>query len=165
MEINTQQMEALLHLQEQQAQLPRKQQSPGTDFESILARQMGVDAEAAGISPAMPGMANIYPPLLLQDSDASQPVDVDTAVLLEAFDQASGTLDLWDTYKRTLATSTTDTALRDAWGMLQGIDAQVSQMRSNPLRGRSAELDSILNELEVLTATEKFKFNRGDYIG
>lgn len=163
MEINTQQMEALLHLQEQHAQLPRKQQNSATGFESVLAQQMGLDA-GLGASQAVPGAAPVFSPLLLENTDANRAADPDTAVLLEAFNQASGTLDMWDSYKRTLAASTTDSALRDAWGMLQGIDAQVSQMRNNPLRSQNAGLDSLLNELEVLTATEKFKFNRGDYI-
>ena len=30
------------------------------------------------------------------------------------------------------------------------------------VRGKNPGLDSLLNELEVLTATEIFKFNRGD---
>lgn len=163
MEINTQQMEALLHLQEQQAQLPRKQQNPSTGFESVLARQMGLDAGPAA-NAALQGASPVFSPLMLDNSAANRAADPDTALLLEAFDQASGALDMWDSYKRTLAGSATDSALRDAWGMLQGIDAQVSQMRDNPLRSQNAGLDSLLNELEVLTATEKFKFNRGDYI-
>lgn len=31
------------------------------------------------------------------------------------------------------------------------------------VRGKNPGFDSLLNELEVMTATEKFKFNRGDY--
>ena len=164
MEINTQQMEALLHLQEQQAQLPRKQANSGTGFEEILSQQIGLDTTMPGADPRLLGMQGLYPPLGVQGSDSPAATDADTAVLLEAFDQASGTLDMWENYKNTLATSSTDTALRDAWAMLQGIDAQVTQMRGNPLRATSQELDSLLNELEIMTATEKFKFNRGDYL-
>lgn len=165
MEINTQQMEALLHLQEQQAQLPRKQQSGQTSgFEEILARQLEQDIPqiAPDLAKSMFG-ANYANPVLesTEDAEASDP---DTAVLQAAFDQASGALDLWDSYTRTLGTSTSGSALRDAWGLLEGIDAQVTRLRDNPARARSSALDSILNELEVLAATERFKFNRGDYI-
>lgn len=163
MEINTQQMEALLHLQEQQSQLPRKQSSPAGGFDALLNQQLATET-GAPLAPAVPGVGALYGPLHVDTPETDATVDADTAVLMEAFNQASGTLDLWDTYTTTLGNSHTDTALRDAWGMLQGIDAQMAQMRANPMRSKSPALDSLLNELEVLTTTEKFKFNRGDYI-
>lgn len=162
MEINTQNMEALLHLQETQAQLPRKQQ--GTAFDSILNQQLNADPAVPGLDPALSRLPGMYGPIMVENPEQSEALDSDSAVLMEAFNQASGTLDMWDSYLQTLGNPTSQTALRDAWGLLQGIDAQVTQMRTNPSRSRSPELDAILNELEVLTATEKFKFNRGDYI-
>lgn len=165
MEINTQQMEALLHLQEQQAQLPRKQQSgsaPG--FEELLARQLGQDIPLNALDITGNARTSTFAHPILESGDSAEATDPDTAVLQAAFDQASGALDLWDSYTRTLGTSTSDSALRDAWGLLEGIDAQVAQLRDNPARARSSALDSMLNELEILAATERFKFNRGDYL-
>lgn len=162
MEINTQQMEALLHLQEQQAQLPRKQAAPATGFEALLNGQIGQENTEAASNPA--AIAGLYPQIMFDNHHESAEQDPDAAVLQAAFEQASGALDLWDSYARTLGTSTTDSALRDAWGLLQGIDDQIAQLRDNPIRARSSALDSILNELEVLATTERFKFNRGDYI-
>ena len=48
---------------------------------------------------------------------------------------------------------------------MQGIDGQVSALKTNTaaVRGQNEGLDSLVNELDVMTATEKFKFNRGDY--
>ena len=166
MEIDTQQMEALLRLQEQQAALPRKNGGQGAGFETILNQQIhGFDQAQPSAEAIMSGTAQneALNRIMFNPVGAEETVDPDTAVLQAAFDQASGTLDLWDSYTRTLGASTTDTALRDAWGVLEGIDAQVSQMRANPVVARSAALDSLLNELEIMTATEKFKFNRGDY--
>lgn len=166
MEINTQNMEALLRLQEQQAALPRKNPGQGADFEGILNRQLReTDPAALSADPALAGtlQSGSFNRVLFEPVQADEPVDPDTAVFQAAFEQASGTLDLWDSYTRTLGTSTSDTALRDAWGLLQGIDAQVAQMRANPELSRSSAMESILNELEIMTATEKFKFNRGDY--
>lgn len=166
MEINTTQLEALRQLQEQSSQTPRKSAGQNTGFDAILNQQLGTGLPAGLGESAIAAneQAEIYSRIMLNQGDsAGEAEDPDTAVLMAAFDQASGTLNLWDSYARTLGTSTTGTALRDAWGMLQGIDAQVAQLRDNPARAKSSALDSILNELEIMTATEKFKFNRGDY--
>lgn len=164
MEINTQQMDALLKLQEQQAQLPRKQTGQATGFEALLNRQLESNPAQPAQDTGRLGRAEIYSQILVDEAAPGEQLDPDSAVLLEAFEQASGTLDLWDSYAKTLGTSATDTALRDAWGLLQGIDAQVAGLRDHPARGKSSALDSILNELEVMATTEKFKFNRGDYL-
>lgn len=163
MEINTQQMEALLQLQEQQAQLPRKNSGAATGFEEILGQQLsqGNSAQMADATLAGPARANFYNPLLIDETDQAKQLDPDSAVLKAAFDQASGTLDLWDSYAHALGTSTNDTALRDAWNLLEGIDNNLTQMKS--VRGKNPELDALLNELEIMATTEKFKFNRGDY--
>lgn len=166
MEINTTQLEALRQLQEQSAQMPRKNSAQTSDFDAILGQQLAQGVPAGIGKSAIAGneQADVYSKILLNQGDStSEAEDPDTAVLMAAFDQASGTLNLWDSYARTLGTSTTDTALRDAWGLLQGIDAEVAQLRDNPARAKSSALDSLLNELEIMTATEKFKFNRGDY--
>lgn len=166
MEINAQQMEATPRLREQQAQPPHKQAGQGAGFETLLNQQLRTEAGAAH-DPLTPGVApgQAYNPVFLENAQDQEALDPDSAVLMEAFAQASGTLDLWDSYTQTLGSSTSTAALRDAWNLLEGIESQVGQMRGNPARAQSPELDSILNELEVLAATEKFKFNRGDYIG
>lgn len=166
MEINTQNMEALLHLQEQQAQLPRR--NPGTppDFGNLLNQQL---ATGANQNPLLAEQnlnatrADMYSQILLQNPDEGNQDDPDSAVLKAAFDQASGTLALWDDYTRALGGSST-TALRDAWNFLEDIDTQITQMRANPARAKNPELDAIFNEIEILAATEKIKFNRGDYL-
>lgn len=165
MEINTQQVEALLHLQEQ-GRMPRKQSDTPTGFENLLNQKLDENAARGIPNPGLMGVnrPDLYSQIMVDSPSDKTDLDPDSAVMMAAFEQASGALDLWDSYTQTLGTSTTDTALRDAWGLLEGIDSQISQLRANPLRGRSSALDSILNELEVLTATEKFKFNRGDYL-
>lgn len=163
MEINAQQLEALLRLQEQHAQ--HSQRGRNADFEEILARQLDPDSSsnpldqlAADASPAaMVGQ------ILLNHAE-SQP-DQDTAVLQAAFDQASGALALFDDYARTIGAGTGPT-LRDAYSLLEGIDEKLAGMRQSAqaLPVRNEGLNSLLNQLEIMTATEKFKFNRGDYL-
>ena len=157
MEINTEQLEALLRQQEQQATTARRQ----------TGQSGGFDANAAA-SPLSPGaaQAGMISQMLLNGAGQSQAADPDAEILQEAFNQASGTLDLWDSYAKTLGSSSSGAgSLRDAYALLQGIDSQVAQLKQGTagVRGQNPGFDSLLNELEVMTATEKFKFNRGDY--
>ena len=169
MEIGTEQMDALLRLQEQQATertaKGQRTQQGGADFGAILSDAMGKGAQGTnGVMPLGGGQAAMISQMLLGTTEESQATDPDSAVLMEAFSQASGTLDLLDKYASTLG-KTGNASLRDAYSLLEGIDSQVAQLRENTagVRGKNAGLDSLLNELEVMTATEKFKFNRGDY--
>ena len=170
MEINTEQLEALLRQQEQQATTDRRQTGQSGGFDAILARQLGTGAEQANAaaSPLSPGaaQAGMISQMLLNGAGQSQAADPDAEILQEAFNQASGTLDLWDSYAKTLGSSSSGAgSLRDAYALLQGIDSQVAQLKQGTagVRGQNPGFDSLLNELEVMTATEKFKFNRGDY--
>lgn len=170
MEINTEQLEALLRQQEQQVTTARRQTGQSGGFDAILAQQLGTGAEQANAaaSPLSPGaaQAGMISQMLLNGAGQSQAADPDAEILQEAFNQASGTLDLWDSYAKTLGSSSSGAgSLRDAYALLQGIDSQVAQLKQGTagVRGQNPGFDSLLNELEVMTATEKFKFNRGDY--
>lgn len=164
MEINTQQMEALLHLQEQQAQLPRKNNGSAAGFDNLLNRQLQQDAAILGNSPAssLAVQTDLYSQTLANVNPENENLDPDSAVLQAAFEQASGALTLFDDYSRALGKSG-DSSLRDAWSVLEGIDSRLAQMRDHPARASNANLDAMLNELEIMATTEKFKFNRGDY--
>ena len=168
MEINAEQLEALLRVQEQQAQGTRKTAAQPGVFDALLTEQLaGQDAGAAAASPLPPGaQAALYSQIMLDGVGASEATDPDMAVFQAAFDQASGTLDMWDTYAKTLGSSPTDGSLREAYALLEGIDSEVTRLKQDTagVRGKNPDLDGLLNELEVLTATEKFKFNRGDYL-
>lgn len=167
MEINAEQLEALLRVQEQQAQNARKPEGQPGVFDALLARQLSGQESGAAASPLPPGTQTaLFSQILLNGAGTSQATDPDAAVLQAAFEQASGTLDLWDTYAKTLGSSPADGSLREAYALLEGIDSEVTRLRQDTagVRGKNPGLDDLLNELEVLTATEKFKFNRGDYL-
>lgn len=168
MEINAEQLEALLRVQEQQAHNARKPSGQPGVFDAVFTQQLsGQDAGAAAASPLPPGAQTaLYSQILLNDASASAATDPDAAVFQAAFDQASGTLDMWDAYAKTLGSSGKDASLREAYAILEGIDSEVARIRQDTsgVRGKNQGLDSLLNELEVLAATEKFKFNRGDYL-
>lgn len=168
MEIDTQQIEALLRQQEQQQASGARARTANSSFDDILMQQMGAaQTGAGGAVPLPPGAARagLISQLLLSDSGAPAAANADEAVMQAAFEGASGALDLWDAYARAVD-SGASSDLRQAYGLLADIDSQVSSLRqkASAARGLNPGLDSLLNELEVLTATEKVKFNRGDYM-
>lgn len=155
MEINTQQIENLLKTQEQQAQ--RKLGETGQDFGAILSTRLAADGGSEITPVAGAGQAEMISRILLDNSS------LDSNALNSAFDQASGALDLWDNYTRTLGQD--QSSLRDAYSILEGIDSKIAQLRHDTaaMKIRHSGLDEMLNQLEILATTEKFKLNRGDY--
>ena len=155
MEINTQQIENLLKTQEQQAQ--RKTGETSQDFGAMLYSQLAGNAqnEIAPLSGAP--QAEMISQILLDKSS------LDYTALNSAFEQASSALDLWDNYAQAIGQD--QSSLRDAYSILQGIDSKVAQLRQDTagMAIRHSGLDDVLNQLEILTTTEKFKLNRGDY--
>ncbi len=57
-------------------------------------------------------------------------------------------------------------ALRDAYSLLENMTGDIASFRAAypNMETEQPELASLVNELEVLTVTETFKFNRGDYL-
>ena len=168
MKVTNDQLEALLRQQSQTPGTTRAQTAQG-GFEAALSEQMGLENAVA--SSAFPtaaagqtSQASMISQMLL-GSTQSESVDVDEDVIQSAFSQASGTLDMWDSYVSTLGDAGNNGSLRQAYALLQGIDGQVASLKENTagLRGQNPGLDTLVNNLEVLATTEKFKFNRGDY--
>ena len=167
MNIRTDQVEALLRQQE----LAAKKAAPGTDaaFGATLAQQMELAAKGAGAKTTAQNTAlpsGIVGQMLLTNAEkTSAPTDPVEQVMQQALDQASGALDMWESYVNALGKPGAENNLREAYALLQGLDTQVSSLKrgAEPVLGQNPNLASLVNELEIMTATEKFKFNRGDY--
>lgn len=169
MKVTNDQLEALLRQQSQSSSTSRTQSAQGSSFEAALTEQLGLENAVAtsAISTSATGQssqASMISQMLLGTTQ-TESTDIDEGVIQSAFDQASGTLDMWDSYVNALGSSGQDGSLRQAYSLLQGIDGQVSDLKTSTaaVRGQNTGLDSLVNELDVMTATEKFKFNRGDY--
>ncbi len=175
MNIRTEQLEILRKQQELQAnKTSTTQQKSGKDsFEATLAQQMSLGSTETSSSavPLGPGMqTGLVNQFILGDVDTvslsqemtQQPTIADSA---KAFDQASGALDMWESYVNVLGTPGNAGNLRSAYGILEGVEAQVATLKaeSGAAIKHNPNLASIVNELDVLATTEKFKFNRGDY--
>lgn len=168
MKINNEQLDALLRQQDQAAGAVRKQPGKVGGFAAALAEQLGIGSGsgAPAAAPLPPGaQAGLISQMLLGNAEETSALSPDEALLQEAFNQASGTLDLWDSYVDALGKPAAGGSLREVYSLLQGIDGKVAELKQGTagVRGQNPGFDSLLNELEIMTATEKFKFNRGDY--
>ena len=70
----------------------------------------------------------------------------------------------WENYADKLAAGSGGDSLKQAYGVLEHIESGVRQLKEELPESTTAGLGSLVNELEVMTVTEKFKFNRGDYL-
>jgi hypothetical protein len=71
-------------------------------------------------------------------------------------------LSKWEDYASRLDS---ETDLRQAYGVLQDISAEVGKLKQNPgMAQQDPGVQSLVDEIEVLAVTEQVKFNRGDYL-
>lgn len=160
MKISTQQIESLLR----QEELKKTHiQSPGADFEAMLNQEIGQKTASAQPIPGMPtGVSTLDSGALLasvtgqQEDDAADDLDLNIG-------KTAALLDAWESYAGNLKTAGQDP--KALWNALSSMDSQVKALRAGIGQdGKSAGLEGLLNELEVMTAAEKIKFNRGDYL-
>ncbi|MDR3358422.1 MAG: hypothetical protein LBN96_06165 [Desulfovibrio sp.] len=137
-------------------------------FDDILAEErLRVNAEGGGTAAAPPppgaGRADLVGSMLPGGAGGVKPVSAEEAVLDEVFNQVSGTLNVLDEYSLSLGSAR---SLKEAYSLLDDIDGRVAGLEKDAgaLRARNPSLDSLLNELKILSVTEKIKFNRGDYL-
>lgn len=152
-------------------QQPRTVGSSGGDgFEELLTRQLmqGEQKDNADLLRALSDplrLTNLDVMTLGGLNAAENPGDQDSALLESLTAGLAQGLDGLDSYAAGLGDRSSD-GLRRAWNALENLDGAIAGMRQDlgRLSQPNAELESMLNELEVLATTEKFKFNRGDYL-
>ncbi len=145
-------------IQPEQSQRKDKAKQPGQAFGDLLNQEV-----ARGDAPA--GAQGVTPPPIVNPLIAASAVsETSDATANRVTGQVESILDKWDDYAETLADA--DGGLKSAYGTLDDIAGEVAAIRSEqPELGQShPELEAIVDELETLTATEQFKFNRGDYV-
>ena len=164
MKIRTEELNALL----QQEQIGQKAQSKGEGFETMLARELRQPGDGAqgALPPPLGAQAEIIGQMLLNPLAQAEAVDpLDNALQL-SLQQASGLLDSVNAYINALSARGADGNLKAVYPLLAGMEQQMGVLKQGaaPLVAGNAGLASLINELEILTTTEKFKFNRGDYV-
>lgn len=146
------------------------QSAPAGDFGALLARQM---ERGTGAGPTPDALRALGDPLRLANLDVMTLGDFDGAdqhatddSLVETLTGGlNTTLASMDRYAAKLSGQSAD-ALKSAYGELNALDSSLAELRKNlgRLSRPEPELEGMVNELEVLAATERIKFDRGDYL-
>lgn len=157
-------LDALLGMQESGAS---PVEGDAQAFQAALSERLDAGAaQAENAVPSMPGGAQteLISQILLGagDDDAGSAMSAEAAQT--AFHDASGALDMWDSYVETLGSGRRE-SLRDAYALLEDISSKLGDLkRSAPaLESRMPGFGDFVNRLDVLATSERFKFNRGDY--
>ena len=157
-------LDALLGMQESGAS---PVEGDAQAFQAALSERLDAGAaQAENAVPSMPGGAQteLISQILLGagDDDAGSAMSAEAAQA--AFHDASGALDMWDSYVETLGSGRRE-SLRDAYALLEDISSKLGDLkRSAPaLESRMPGFGDFVNRLDVLATSGRFKFNRGDY--
>ena len=161
MKISNEQLHAL-----QDTEARRKTSGAPEGFESLLSQQMNANT-AQGLTSAMDPQALLrgsLPVSLTGEMGETSPA-VLQGMAAEMATRMEGLFAGMDTYAQQLA-SNDPTALRSAYSQLEQTKAGIASLRAAfpDMETEQPELGSMMNELEVLTTSESFKFNRGDYL-
>lgn len=140
----------------------------GSDaFAALLAKEVGDDQSSQEKGLTAPPLAG-YAALDmsgLQDAagsvEASGQSSEEEQAVMKNMDSL---LAKWEDYADQLASGSGGDSLKQAYGVLENIESGVKQLKDGLPQNASAGLGSLVNELEVMTVTEKIKFNRGDYL-
>ena len=136
----------------------KTQKNKAEDFSKILNQELNAkpapESELSGTAgPSSPAVSPLLSPAMLNIQQT------ETAIM----NQVDQVLTRWENYAAGLKKPEPD--LRGLYATLQDISGQIKDLKENfNLNTQKPELQSILEELEILTTTEEIKFNRGDYI-
>lgn len=162
MKIQTDQLTAL----QQAAEKTAGSKDASDAFAAILSNTLGGDGSSQASGLAAPPLAG-YAALDLAGAQAAG--DVEASGQFSEEEQAvmnsmDTLLAKWENYADQLASGAGGDSLKQAYGVLENIETGVKQLKDDLPSDVNAGLGSLVNELEVMTVTEKIKFNRGDYI-
>ncbi len=174
MKVQNEQLQALQALQRQNE--PHRKEKIADGFDALFSEQLeaGKNAQATGSPVAQSNQPLLTGSLglLLQASEQLAYGKTENEEGANDLDMAAvkvgGLLDQWETYAGKLAQAgnNANPDLKSVYSLLQNMGSELKGLRQSmpDLAERNGNLDSLLNELEVLTTTENFKFNRGDYL-
>ncbi|MGE4298777.1 MAG: hypothetical protein AB7E47_12165 [Desulfovibrionaceae bacterium] len=163
MKIRTDQLE---HLQQQETARAKAKAETG-GFEDLLASEVDKAADSQGVqqtsTPPPGARLGIESLLGVEALDATDAITPSEQSVMENIDTV---LDKWETYAENLNAPESESGLRTAYGVLQNISDDVQDLKdAMPALAESRpDLQGLVDELEILTVTEQFKFNRGDYL-
>lgn len=161
MKIQNDPLRALL----EQGEAHRKPTAGSVDFASTLARELQSQSagQAGMVQNAEQNVAALAMQIRsVQELGGAEAQGQSDAMYTEKMDNL---LDKWDLYSQALARPDA-ASLKDVNSLLDGMSSELAALKTAlpELAGDNAGLAGLVNELEVLTTTERIKFNRGDYL-
>jgi len=159
MRINTTDQITSIAKQNQATTAPKR---AADGFHNLLSQELELQSKSATEAMLPPGTRSIaFDPRLNADQQVSQ-----TAVdPNKVADELEGILDQWEKYSTQISTQGSPD-LKGAFGTLKELAHNLATLKQTApsLESDFPELDNVRNELEVMTVTEQFKLNRGDYL-
>ncbi len=148
--------EQIAALQLQQKNTARS--TSGEGFAQALTQEMNSGSSVQAASTASPVVPMVGLDQLLQTTMRQQPTE---QTVMEKMDTL---LSKWENYSQTLGTE--EGSLREGYHLLNDIRQNIQEVKGDlaqaPAVGQG--LKTMIEELDILTTTEEFKFNRGDYL-
>ena len=156
--------EQLRIMQESELRKAQQQGKPSGEFGELLARHLDEGQAQSAVSPAGTSFTPVQNAVQLPGAEQAAA----TTGSLSSNDAAirmDGMFSSFERYAEQLAQGQTG-SLREAYNLLQDVSGQIAGFKAEfPNAGEDMpEMTALLNELDVLTTTETFKFNRGDYL-
>jgi hypothetical protein len=144
----------LAALQLQQKNTARNTQGEG--FAQALAQELGSESAAAtsSIAPATGPMVRLDQ--ALQAAMLQKPTEQ------TVMDKMNELLSKWEDYSQIIGSE--DGNLREGYSLLADIRQNIQDVKGDLTRTPVQGLAAMVEELDILTTTEEFKFNRGDYL-
>ena len=153
-----------LRVNPEQTDALQKQKAGAEAFGDILAQEIKQAQGVTSDSSLVASQQNMAVNLGMLDSASPQLSEALALSLQEASLQVEGLFSDMESYATQLRSDGMG-SLREAYTMLQNMSESISRLKENsPGLSQSPELAALVNELDVLTTTEMFKFNRGDYL-
>lgn len=160
MRINTTEQITSIAKQNQVTKAPKR---TADGFHNLLSQELELQSKSASEALLPPGTRSIaFDPRLNADPQHVAQTAVDPN---KVANELEGILDQWEKYSTQISTQGTPD-LKGAFGTLKELAHNLATLKQTvpSLEAEFPELDNVRNELEVMTVTEQFKLNRGDYL-
>lgn len=143
---------AALQLQQKNA----ARNTPGEGFAQALAQEL-----SQGSSAATPAATPAAGPVVRLDQ-ALQAAMLQKPTEQTVMDKMNALLSKWEDYSQIIGSE--DGNLREGYSLLADIRRDIQEVKTDLAGSPAQGLAAMVEELDILTTTEEFKFNRGDYL-
>ena len=143
---------AALQLQQKNA----ARNTPGEGFAQALAQELGTGSSVAT------GAATPAAGPVVRLDQALQAAMLQKPTEQTVMDKMNALLSKWEDYSQIIGSENGN--LREGYNLLADIRQNIQEVKGDLTQTSDQGLATMVEELDILTTTEEFKFNRGDYL-